>query len=413
MKSALKVVASTLCTILTIGVVSVSAQWVVAGYDTTTPGNYGKIYNEVLKGKSTSNHKILPVDEKDIVWRSEGFELAYPHAGYDRLYLEGNWQDIAQYNNTFAQWETRTKDYMWEMVYPYALYQRQQTNIPGIGWRWDYYPQDESKVFTPTNRYADVKANFRSFGIADLRLDETKIGEDVKAMYSRFIGSIVPLDQRDMFSIDRLSQRDEITNEYVISDWEIAANIEIISSKFLTGPALAGPAVKNVAQAYLDSMPNDWKWDSDTVKVDFNGKISWTEEQFESAEPYKYYQFLIVNGMVMDGSNETPRIVRLTSGKATPNITWKYAFAEEEYPYSVVEQKFINGKPVLDENDKPIYRIPTGEFANSKIKVTSTDIEIWLYDDRGGSYLVKSIPKYRGLLGDNPNGNAPGIVDIP
>ena len=413
MKAALKVGLCTLCTILTIGAVSVSAKWVEAGYDTTTPGNYGKIYNEVLNGKSTSNHKIIPVDANDIVWRSEGFELAYPHAGYDRLYLEGKWQNIAKYNNTYAQWQTRTKDYMWETAYPYAIYQRQQTNIPGVGWTWDYYPQNEAKVFTPTNRYARVSADFKNFGVADLRYDGSKIGADVKILYAKFIGNIVPLEKRSMFSIDKLSQRDPSTNEYVISDDQIAANIEIITSEYLTGPALAEPATKNVAQEFLDNIPNNWNWDSDVVRIEYNGKISWTDEQFEDAEPYKYYQFLVVNGLVLDGRNETPRIVRLTGGKATPNVTWKYAFAEAEYPYSIVEQKFVNGEAIYDANGNPIYRIPTGEFANSTIKVTSTDVEIWLKDARGGSYLVKSIPRYTGVVGSNPNGNAPGIVVVP
>ena len=414
MKSARKAVAGTLCAIFTISVVSVSASWIPAGYDTTSPGDYGKIYNEVLGGKSTSNHKIIPVDEKDIVWKAESFEFVYPHAGYDRLYLEGNWQNITKYNDTFPQWETRTKDYTWEMAYPHKIFQRQQTNIPSAGWTWDFYPQDESKVFTQTNRYASVKADYRIFGIADLRLNETRISDDVKEMYSKFLSKgIVPLENRPMFSVDSLSERDSKTNEYVISDEAIANNIEIIYSKYLTGPVFAGPGVKNVAQAYLENSKNGWKWDSDVLKIEKNGKISWTNEMFESDEPYKYYQFLIVNGMILDGRNGTPRIVRLTGGKATPNITWKYAFAEKDYPYSVVEAKFINGKLVLDADGQPVYRIPTGEFANSTIKVTSTDIEIWINDNRGGSYKIKSIPKYIGVVGPDATGKAPGIIDIP
>lgn len=41
---------------------------------------------------------------------------------------------------------------------------------------------------------------------------------------------------------------------------------------------------------------------------------------YEMDEPYCYYQYLIVNGVAMDGHNDTPRIFRYTGGKATPEV---------------------------------------------------------------------------------------------
>lgn len=64
---------------------------------------------------------------------------------------------------------------------------------------------------------------------------------------------------------------------------------------------------------------------------------------YEMDEPYCYYQYLIVNGVAMDGHNDTPRIFRYTGGKATPEVQWKYAFVEADYPYSIVEYKYIRG----------------------------------------------------------------------
>ena len=57
-----------------------------------------------------------------------------------------------------------------------------------------------------------------------------------------------------------------------------------------------------------------------------------------------------------------------TNGKATPDVQWKYAFVEADYPYNIVEYKYIrnvDGKMIqaFDENSSPIYRYPTGEHA--------------------------------------------------
>ncbi len=67
-----------------------SAEWQFAGYDTTNPTAYGKIYNEIIAGKYTSKQKVDTVKEEDVSWKFEGYELSYPHIGYERLYLEGN-----------------------------------------------------------------------------------------------------------------------------------------------------------------------------------------------------------------------------------------------------------------------------------------------------------------------------------
>ena len=87
MKCKKSLVAGVLCSAVAFSTLSVSAEWIDAGYDTTTPPNYYKIQNEVLYGKLTSNQKSVPVKDEDVVWKQEGYELDYPHIGYDRLYL--------------------------------------------------------------------------------------------------------------------------------------------------------------------------------------------------------------------------------------------------------------------------------------------------------------------------------------
>jgi len=99
----------------------------------------------------------------------------------------------------------------------------------------------------------------------------------------------------------------------------------------------------------------------------------------------------------MDGRNDTPEIWRYTGGKATPSVEWRYAFVEGQYPYNVVEYKYIRnaaGKMVLalDENNEPVYRYPSGEFGNYHIKVTDTEIQVWVKDKKG-DYMVDSFSR--------------------
>lgn len=158
--------------------VTASAAWEFAGYDTTNPPEYSKIYNEVIGGKYTSKTKTDALSEKDVAWKLEGYELQYPHAGYERLYLEGNAQkNITRTTNLFPQWETRFKDFMWDIAKDetggHLIYQRQQTMINNKYWAWDFGKDayDDAMVFVPTTRHAEVTEEFKNYGIANLDLN--------------------------------------------------------------------------------------------------------------------------------------------------------------------------------------------------------------------------------------------------
>ena len=70
MKCKKSLIAGALCSVVAFSTLSVSAEWVDAGYDTTTPPSYYKIQNEVLYGKFTSNVKKVPVKSEDVVWKT-------------------------------------------------------------------------------------------------------------------------------------------------------------------------------------------------------------------------------------------------------------------------------------------------------------------------------------------------------
>lgn len=125
-----KRIAAVLAAAMALSTATASAEWLFAGYDTTNLNDIGKIYNEKVNGHYTNKSKVEPIDANQVKWYFEGYELEYPHAGYDRLYLEGKAQQITRYNNLFPQWETRLKDNMWELCGEHRIYQRQQTKSP-------------------------------------------------------------------------------------------------------------------------------------------------------------------------------------------------------------------------------------------------------------------------------------------
>lgn len=411
------------CAVSALTATAASAQWQFAGYDTTNPPEYGKIYNEILNGKYTSKQKIEKLDPEAAEWKFEGYELQYPHAGYERLYLEGNAQKaITRKTSRFPQWETRFRDFMWEVCGDHRIYQRQQTKINNSYWAWDFGADayDESLVFVPTTRYAAVTDSFGLYGIANLDpngnyvfdINNNVYNDEKYTLYADF--GVMPkafnvkLDEEgnptkeivdgDFFNAENLSRLDENTHEFAVSDWEIAQNLDIMKSKFVTGPSYYGEnGTKDVAAMYYANREYNWAWDADTVVNTHETEIGWTKPQYEMAEPYFYYQYLIVDGLVMDGRADTPRIYRRTGGKASPDIEWRYAFVEADYPFNVVEYKFIrdnDGKMVqaFDENGVPEFRYPSGEFGNSYFKVTDTEIQYWIKDAKGDR-MVESISR--------------------
>lgn len=409
--------------------ITASAAWEFAGYDTTTPPQYGKIYNEVIGGKYTSKTKLEALSADDVSWKFEGYELQYPHAGYERLYLEGNAQkNITRTTNLFPQWETRFKDFMWDIAKDetggHLIYQRQQTMINNKYWAWDFGRDtyEDNMVFVPTTRHADVTEEYRNYGIANLDLNGKYVfdvngkvyNQDKMDVYNEFgtpDAFPVKLDaegnptkeivEDSFLHNSNLSLLDE-NGEYVYSDADIAwkltydMNLPLMQTLYLTGPAYHGEnATKDLAATYLANP--SWNWyNADGSQIAVVNKalpsISWTNAIYENAEPYNYYQYLIINGVIMDGRNDTPKIWRYTGGKADPYVEWRYAFPEEEYPFNVVEQKYIKGNdgkmiPGLDAFDNYCYRIPTGKMGNEFIKVTDTEIQFYIRDEKGDHLL--------------------------
>lgn len=305
---------------------------VFAGYDTTDPENPNRIYNEVINGRYTNKQVLVPVTPE---WRIEGYETAYPHAGYSRMYLDGKAQDITHFNNLFPQWETRNKDYMWEIVCDengnHMIWQRQQTKINNKTWQWDFGNDalgvPDSLVMQRTNRAAYVvKKEFKDYGFGRYTKDGKALSDEEVSMYAdwgltdvitawnAFVDSARAKDENGdgVLSYEEkvtslLSARDD-HGRYVLTDGMISDMIGVVENQYITAKfnknSNDGIATKNVAAEYLKHRNDGWSWNYGTIRIKANGpSISWTDPAFtfENTDPYLQYQYLIVNGVIMDG----------------------------------------------------------------------------------------------------------------
>lgn len=373
---------------------------VFAGYDTTSPMNPNKVYNEVIGGKYTGKQVLVPVTPE---WRVEGYEADYPHAGYSRMYLEGNKQVYTAYNNLFPQWETRRVDYFWELKAPYYIYERQQTKIENKTWAWDYGNEkfgiaDTALLFKTAKQAVVISTEYKPYGFGRFTADAKRsLTTAENSMYNYFnVGNMTGWENQVKAMVS--SERPDAYGNYSYTDEKIQSMIPVVYSKYMTAKFNAtnneGLDTKSFAGEYLANASAGWEWDADALIVRYDATIGWSAPLYELDEPYYYYQFLIVNGVVMDGhklsdGSTVPYITRYTGGVATPVITWEFDHFEEYKPseglYEVVMRKFVDGKAT------DTLRKPSGEYGKVYVKISANLIQVCVEDGAGNMRVLQSI----------------------
>ena len=418
---------------------------VFAGYEipVKSPLTPNRIYNEVINGVYTGKTVLEPVTP---TWQPEWYEGVYPYAGYSRMYLDGNRQDITIYNELFPQWEERRQDYMWELKAPYYIYERQQTLVPQDNgekeWTWDFgneaFGIPDTALLTKTVKEAvvlDQGYKYYGFGAFD------KNGEDLTGeeayMYKNFLApgyenvydasvnvwkNLMAIDEPmageeenyGLLTVNSLSKKDPYTNKYVVTDEMIADAIPVVYTKYVTAKFNRendlGLATKYVADEYLANYKKDWGWDvADGFAVTNDAYITWTQPTYEMEGPrYYQYQLLVINNIVMDGSGDTPRIVRYTGGFELPEVEWRFVFFQHKFDeegnelphdFDAVERKYVNGVAAVDAEGNPVYRIPTLGVDNRYFKVNGYTIEVWKVNADGEHTILGKHDNWAGSLG--------------
>lgn len=420
------------------------------------------VKNEVSNNENTGKQIFEPVAH---TWKNGGYEAVYPYAGYQYLWVgDTRIKEVTRYNGLTPQWETRRQDYAWELAMPHTIWERQQTKVNNETWKWDFgnekFNISDRDVYNPTVRKAtviDYKWEKYGFAVynnegnnlseeelemyADARLSSNEDGIDwdkdgvavepavviAKDAYNNVDGIEAYWEAllENELSVANLSAKDDYSNLYEVTDNEIKAMIPVVYSKFVTAKFSnkndKGLKTRDVVEEYLDvdyeGQQYDEKWDDDSLKVRYDAEISWTEPTYEMAEPYREYQYLVVNGITLDGRKdangvERATVLRYTGGLGRPEVEWKFYMYQKidniqdddrdgdrefRHYYEVVERKYVDGKKAVDENGEYILRIPAGIYGKGYYKAVEGGFEYWIaMEDGSNAIFVEFIPSYAG-----------------
>ena len=365
MKNAKRLLACLVCAVLICSSVSAFAQEekVFRGYDVSdaaiTAGTYAKIYDIYINGKPTGKEVRVGYASK-VEWKHAFYEKAYPHAGYQRLYLDDNYTSVIVATGAMAPWAQEYRDDMWELKYPYKIFQHLYTNIENNGFV-KVYPTnyaDWDVVYNYSGRNAAVSQEYKYFGFGQYRVTGPN---QIERAYGYMLNWVQPQDisQIPFLNAANLSLIDPDDGTYVYSDYDIAVAIKRYNSEYLTGPDFVKGGTQTIDTYsnyvhYFPSKPAYYYNDIIKPSEQFVS-IDWTYPTYELAERYKYYQVLIIDGVVMDGrrlsdGSYLPYIYRyidepseFSFGIATPIVEWKHEGFEAAWPFKGYDVKYVDG----------------------------------------------------------------------
>lgn len=438
----------------------------VVGDENPAEVNAFKVYNESRNGVFTNKQVYVPVAEEDLVWKKGGNEAVYPYAGYDCLHIEGNKQpNITRYNGLTPQWPTKKQDYAWEIAFPHTIWERQMTKVNNAQWTWDFgnkkFDISDFALCTPTVRNATVEYNWETYGTAiydnngnvvtsaeEIALynkfngddPSTEVAENNYASVAEEVATVWGAALETILSPEALSTRDDL-NRYVVTDEMIQSVVPVVRNKFVTGKYSAsndrGLKTRDVIAEYKENGEAWERWDGDSLKVEYIADIDWTAPEYLPFEPYSEYQYLIVNGIVLDGSLDAngvkkDLVYRFTGSLAAPKVEWKFFCYEladnelgdlSEHTYEIVERKYIDGVKALDVKYDSIfdeaveynyidlatagnvvadyvYRTLTDEYGKGYFVPVEGGFEYWIAEDDGSNAILwKTISNIAGVEG--------------
>lgn len=475
MKNTKKIISLAIVALLMIGSMTAIAcekdQFI--GYDQMPDfaGRYAKLYFCPLENKTIINGYAQKVEFKHAF-----FEAAYPHLEVVELWLDGKATGKTQYA-AMADSKPIAKPIFWETKYPYDVYNKLYTSIEGGAFKPASWYVDGKLVELDaefSGKSADVVGTFAKKGFDKYVVENGKV-KDFSIVYSDLSKKIaygIPNDNlkrlvNEYYSIVNANiegfEKGQLNDAYKIFDGKVEAYnwLELVGPNYVTGGKTTIVPLTNIANGYVkpgsyvpaNSNPN---WYDDVLAMRGNAvDTEWVTVGYEKQYPYRYYQVLKIDGVMMDGSqvervgdwkyvqiptNEVldpkkgtiakvvtdnleiptgdsvdvstlekikifnedynlgksvlPYIYRYTGGCATPSVSWVYAFTESEYPHAIVEEKLLDGVATGELRYSGKHGTGTPELVSKGNEVRKLKINI-------DPTNVKLLELYKGYLGAN------------
>lgn len=369
-----------------------AAQWRIKDYDTSggiTPSapivyqefdDNGLPTGRVVSGFSAQQEGLKGFAEIELKdsWVSD----VYPNKEYAKLYADGNYTgrvfetgrdgtDLVQY---------RDVDFMWEAAAPYKIYSITQAKLTINGTAQWFGTVEKNYPVKYTNRNASVSSERVAYGFGDYEITGTNTVS--------LVPNVIKTSYMDNTAYTALSG---VTAAQLAPKTAPSAPVQVSSDAViliprtydlkLTGPSFDsnGNQIANGKVLYGTKESDPAKFNVSnllTTLTDYKGDlaycdITWTAGGFESAKPYKLYEYLTVDGVVLDGSAigegvYKPCIFRYTG--ATANLKHRTVIAGVSDAGEVLiktQVSFDDGKTYVDESAA----YSTGVHANAEYRV--------------------------------------------
>ena len=340
------------------------------------------------------------------------YESAYPHcAVYEITHSETGAVSYETNPREQAPWASHFMPYRWETKLPYQIVEKRFSNLPLIGWvEQEVYPElnvTKEEILRPGG-CERVTKQYQLFGYGGFRIVGENRVADAKSVYATYPGKI-PAPDWELLSAENLSRTDK-NGKYTITDRMITAQFPLFDSAYLTGRnyAKGGELVIDVAKEIIDGA-DPCQFDQSVLQPSTRERSVVWKLTYENKEPYRQYEVLCLDGILLDGRVENgvklPFISRYTGGfgkTEEPAPTYQsaeiYAFTYHwisENPlnwgdYTITKEKFQEDIRYLYEND--FYFATASELYRMKGCYPKEKIALITFDDGYASCYTEALP---------------------
>lgn len=380
------------------------------------------------------------------------FEKAWPNREYVTLYADGKDTGKVLYNGVKENLTYRKANFMWELADPHRIYRRTQALINNSWYTDETYPveyagdvakvtseydnyygfgywhkHDKSIHYMPDENYwskgyaanlkayapnidenlylADEQGNWTSNGIVIYNALKPGASTDLTAYY-------IPAERikiKKTFSL-------EVAGPMFNYDGSVTPGKEFADVYPAWLVAEEGVMLKDGKKVSLDN-PNKTLSDyavPELVKhvYTYNGSTAvcdtkWVLGGFELDAPYRYYEYLEVDGVLLDGSNGIPKVYRYigtanvtavyrsSSKLSNPAYYWNDEVQKFEFlvDTTVTETLYYNGEYLTSRVVKYIQQDKSKVFGQLDYK------EEWVWKDGKNQKTVTAVLKGTALDG--------------
>ena len=278
-------------------------------------------------------------------------EKAWPNRQYVSVLANGVNTGKVLYTGVQEKVAYRDANYMWELCIPHRIFSRKQANLPLLGWYTDetYPTQYAGDVATVTSEYSNYygfglwrvgKGNNVSYmpvenpGLVKYTNTDSNIYYDNGYGSNTIVGALNANAVTNMTGLGKKSIDVKKSFSLVVSgpkfnfDGSVSKGNEfaaVYSAADSKEPTLANYAVAELVK-------HIYAYDGSCATM----KTEWVDAGFECAAPYRYFQVLKVDDVLLDGSYvapgvNRPYVYRYVIGPdgnyATANVTATYTYA--------------------------------------------------------------------------------------